>query len=101
DWSSDVCSSDLLFSVGRKELRVVAAGLGFAAVMAVAAFGLWAEGSLAAFINVVGPVDHNYLLNANRGTMMPVYVRLAILGVIAAVALVRAKSTGGRLLALL
>jgi hypothetical protein len=90
-----------LFSVGRKELRVVAAGLGFAAVMAVAGIGLWAEGSLAAFINVVGPVDHNYLLNANRGTMMPVYVRLAIFGVIAAVALVRAKSTGGRLLALL
>src|SRR3981081_988831 len=51
-----------LFSVGRRELRVVAAGLGFAAVMAVAGIGLWAEGSLAAFINVVGPVDRNYLI---------------------------------------
>jgi hypothetical protein len=89
-----------LFSVGRKELRVLAAGLGLTAALAAAAFGLWAEGSLGAYLSVVAPIDHSYLLNANRGTLMPVYVRLAIFGVIAAVALLRARSTGGRLMAL-
>jgi hypothetical protein len=57
-------------------------------------------GSLDAFLNVVGPIDRRYLLSANYGTLLPVYVRLAVFGVIAAVAFVRAKSTGGRLIAL-
>jgi hypothetical protein len=90
-----------LLSVGRKDLRLVTAGFGVMVALAAAAFGLWLEGSLNAYLSVVAPVDRSYLLNANRGTLTPVYTRLAVFGAIAVVALVRAKSTGGRFMALL
>ena len=89
-----------LLSTGRRELRVVVLGLGVLVTLAIALWGLWLEGSLAAYFNVVAPTDRLYLVNGNRGTLFPVVVRLAIFGAVAAVGLIRAKTTGGRLMAL-
>jgi hypothetical protein len=90
-----------LLSAGRRELRLLAAGLGVAAALGAAAIALWWQGSLTAYLDVVAPIDRSYLLAANRGTLLPVYARLAFFGIIAAVAFVRARSTGGRFMALL
>lgn len=89
-----------LLSSGRKERRLLMAGLGFTAALAAAAFGLWLEGSLDAYLNVVAPIDRSYLLDANWGTWTPVYARLLVFGVVAAVAFVRAQTTGGRFVSL-
>ena len=90
-----------LLSFGRKEIRLLMAGLGVVVVLAGAAGGLWWQGSLEAYLNVVAPIDHSYLLDANRGTWAPILVRLLVFGVAAWVAFVRASSNAGRFMALL
>jgi hypothetical protein len=90
-----------LLSYGRRELRLLMAGLGSVAVLGVAAGALWLQGSLEGYLNVVAPIDDSYLLDANRGSWGPILVRLLVFGVIAAAAFVRARSTGGRFIALL
>ena len=90
-----------LLSYGRRELRLLMAGLGSVAVLGVAAGALWLQGSLEGYLNVVAPIDDSYLLDANRGSWAPILVRLLVFGVIAAAAFVRARSTGGRFIALL
>jgi hypothetical protein len=90
-----------LLSYGRKEIRLLMAGLGVVVVLAAAAGGLWWQGSLDAYLNVVAPIDHSYLLDANRGTWAPILVRFLIFGVAAFVSFMRASSNGGRFMALL
>src|SRR3982074_3332122 len=85
-----------LLSYGRKEIRLLMAGLGVVVVLAAAAGGLWWQGALDADLNVVAPIDHSYLLDANRGTWAPILVRFLIFGVAAFVAFMRASSNGGR-----
>jgi hypothetical protein len=79
--------------------RLLVAGAGGAAALVAAALLLAAEGSLQAYITTVVPSDHIYALNANGGTFVPMLVRLAVIGVIGVVCLVRAKTERARLLA--
>jgi hypothetical protein len=88
-----------LLSNGRKVVRLVVAGAGAAATLIAALLALWVEGSLPAYVNTVLPSDHTYALSGNGGTFVPMFLRLAVLGVISVICLVRAKSERGRLLA--
>lgn len=87
-----------LFSTGRREVRVLLVALGVASTLAVVVIGLWWEGSWAAYVNVVMPSDRRYLLKGNGDTLVPIFVRVLILGVFGFMFFVRAKSSLGRLL---
>jgi hypothetical protein len=88
-----------LLGGGRRVLRLLVAGAGAAAALGAAALALAAEGSLAPYLTVVVPSDHTYALAGNGGTFTPMFVRLAVLGVISVIFLVRARTERGRLLA--
>jgi hypothetical protein len=88
-----------LLSKGDKLRRLLVTGAGGAAVLVAAVLLLAAEGSLPAYLNTVVPSDHVYALNANGGTFVPMFVRLAALGVIGVICFARAKTERGRLLA--
>jgi len=87
-----------LLSTGRRELRVLLVGLGVASALAVVAVGLWLEGSLAAYVDVVMPSDRRYLLKGNGDTPVPIFVRVIVVGVFGLAFFVRARSSLGRLL---
>jgi hypothetical protein len=88
-----------LLGMGRREMRLALAALGVAATLAAATILLWMQGSLDAYITIVVPSDHLYLLRANGGTLGPLFVRLAVLGVIVVAGLHMARSPRGRLIA--
>ena len=81
-------------------LRLSLMAAGFALVLLAAGGALWAGGSLGAYVKTVLPSDHAYLVWANRGTMNPVYARLAFLGAAALVGFANSRTLGGRLLSL-
>jgi hypothetical protein len=81
-----------------RRLCLAAGGLALAAIGVVSA--LAAEGSLAAYLSVVVPADHAYLVWSNGGTYLPLVARLALLAAAAALGLRRATTAGGRLAAL-
>jgi hypothetical protein len=80
-----------------RRLGLAAAGLASTAVIVVGA--LAAQGSLAAYLTVVLPSDHSYLVWANGGNLTLLYARLAIFAAISIAAFVRAGTMFGRLLA--
>jgi hypothetical protein len=88
-----------LLSHGGKVMRLLVAGVGSAAPLVAALLVLSVEGSLPAYINTVVPSDHTYALNGNGGTFGPMFLRLAVLGMISVIGLIRAESERGRLLA--
>jgi len=77
--------------------RVAAVGLGGVAGLAAVAGGLWLEGSLAAYVNVVMPADHAYVTWSNEGTIWPLVVRLAILVLVGGAVFWRVRGTAARL----
>jgi hypothetical protein len=87
-----------LISSGRRveRLGLTAAGGAIAAAVTVAA--LAASGSLNAYLTVILPADHRYLVDANGGTLLPMYARLAALLLIAIAFLLRSRSLTGRLI---
>ncbi|MGA7911770.1 MAG: hypothetical protein WCC30_09535 [Candidatus Dormiibacterota bacterium] len=89
----------VLVTAGRPVARVAAAAAGIAAVAAAVAISLWAEGSLAPYVNTVLPSDHAYLVWANGGSLVPLYLRLAVLGVAAIAGLAASRTIQGRVLA--
>ncbi len=89
----------VLVTTGRPLARVAAAAAGIAAVAAAVAISLWAEGSLAAYVNTVLPSDHAYLVWANGGSLVPLYIRLAVLGAVALAGLAASRTPQGRVLA--
>lgn len=88
-----------LLSMGRRMARLLLAGAGLAAALAMVVAALWVQGSLEAYLAIVVPSDHVYAIGANGGTFAPLFVRLAALGIIGVVSLARAKSLLGRLMA--
>ena len=88
----------LLVATGRPVARVAAAAAGGAGVAVAVATALWADGSLAAYVNTVLPSDHAYLVWANGGSLLPLYLRLAVLGAASLAGLVRSGTVQGRLL---
>ena len=88
----------LLVTTGRPVARVASAVAGGAGVAAAVASALWAEGSLAAYVNTVLPSDHAYLVWANGGSLSPLYLRLAVLGAASMAGLARSSSLQGRVL---
>jgi hypothetical protein len=88
-----------LLGVGPRLLRLLLAGAGLAAAAALALAVLWVQGSLQPYFAMVVPSDHIYALRANGGSFTPLFVRLAALGILALVGLVRAKTQLGRLIA--
>ena len=89
-----------LLSAKPRVLRTMLVGLGTAATVGLAVLALWMGGALDAYVSIVVPTDHEYLLLANRGTLNPMLVRLVVLGVVAVIGLRVAKSEFGRLLAI-
>ncbi len=89
-----------LLAAKPRVLRVMLVGLGTAASLGLAILVLSLGGALDAHFSIVVPSDHEYLLQANRGTLDPMFVRLVVLGVVAAISLRIAKSEFGRLLAI-
>ena len=89
-----------LLSTKPRVLRTMLVGLGTAVTLGLAVLGLWLGGSLDAYFSIVVPSDHEYLLQANRGTLDPMLVRLVVFGVVAAIGLRIARSDFGRLLAI-
>jgi len=89
-----------LLSDGQRLRRLLVAGAGGAATLLAAVLLLAAEGSLPAYITTVLPSDHIYALDGNGGTFVPMFVRLAVLGVIGVICFARAKTVRGRLLAI-
>jgi hypothetical protein len=74
----------------------LASGLAVAAAVLVA---LWLGGSLSGYFGTVLAAQHAYLLAANGGTLWPLALRLAVLGAAGCVALLRAQTPAGRVLA--
>jgi hypothetical protein len=87
-----------LMTVSRRarERLMVAVAAGAAGLLLVGA-ALAATGSLGAYVRVVTPANHGYLLWSNGGSYAPLVLRLGLLAVAGATAYVRASSTGGRL----
>jgi hypothetical protein len=88
-----------LLNGGQRLRRLLLAVAGGAVTLLAAVLLLVAEGSLPAYIDTVVPSDHIYALNADGGTFVPMFVRLAVLGVIGVICLARATTERGRLLA--
>lgn len=89
----------VLVTADRPVTRVAAAAVGGAGVAAAVATSLWAGGSLAAYVNTVLPSDHAYLVWANGGSLVPLYIRLAAFGAIALAGLIASRTLEGRVLA--
>lgn len=77
--------------------RVLLVAVGLVASLAVIASALWAGGSLNAYLTVVVPSDHAYLVWANGGTLLPLYTRLAVLATIGLAVLSRCRTKSARL----
>ncbi len=87
-----------LTSSGRRVERLGLTATGGAITAAVTVAALSASGSLNAYLTVILPADHRYLVEANGGTLLPMYVRLAALLVIALAFLLRSRSMTARLI---
>jgi hypothetical protein len=82
----------------RDALARLALMVGGGVAVAAAAVGALAwQGSLAAYLTVVLPADHAYLMWSNGGSLAPLEARLAVLALAAALAVVRFRSPGSRL----
>jgi hypothetical protein len=88
-----------LLGMRRRGLRAMVAGAGLAATLVMVLFGLWVQGSLEAYITIVVPSDHSYAVRSNGGTFTPLFLRLAVLGMIGVIGLTVARSLRGRLIA--
>lgn len=80
--------------------RIALAAAGALAVLVLAVLALAAEGSLSAYLSLVLPDDHAYLLAANGGSLAPLLLRLALAGGVAGVWFARVRTSSWRLLAL-
>ncbi len=87
-----------LLSTERRVERLVLTAAGGAIAAAAAVAALAAGGSLDAYVTVVLPADHAYLVNANGGTLVPMYSRLAVLLAIMVAALLRSQTLSARLI---
>ncbi|HVD02404.1 MAG TPA: hypothetical protein VNG93_14885 [Candidatus Dormibacteraeota bacterium] len=79
--------------------RVGLAAAGCAATLLVVAVGLWDRGSLAAYVGVVMPSDHAYVVWSNGGSLLPLYLRLLALAGAGAIWFRLSHTLPGRLLA--
>ena len=88
-----------LLSGSDRRRRMVTVAAGGAVTFLVVVGALWLMGSLAAYVNVVMPSDHAYLAWANGGTLVPLYLRLVLLGLGGVAVAWRTRSLPGRLAA--
>lgn len=86
-----------LLSGGGRIRRIGLVAAGALAGLTALAGALAAEGSLDAYLTVVLPSDHAYLVWANLGTLVPLYTRLAVLAIAGLAVLSRCRSTTSRL----
>ncbi|MGH7765379.1 MAG: hypothetical protein ACREOM_13285 [Candidatus Dormibacteraceae bacterium] len=89
----------VLVTTGPLLARAAAATVGLAAAGLAVTIALWATGSLVAYLDTVLPSDHGYMVWANGGSLIPLYIRLAALGAVGLVGLARSRTLQGRLLA--
>jgi hypothetical protein len=80
--------------------RILPVAMGGAAVMSLAALALWRQGALQAYLQVALPSEHAYLVFANGGNLVPLAIRLLILGLLAVFAFRAFRGTDLRLLAI-
>ena len=87
-----------LLSTPNRPARLVLIAAGGIVVLALAAGGLWLQGSWAAFVDIVLPSDRRYLLYGNGNSLAPVAVRALVVTIPGALLFIRSKSLGGRLI---